>query len=67
MGSGYTKSRRSPAHKKGLAMFDNINLYDTRVLIGALALIVIVGLWYILLRKRARPEEEENPPKNMGR
>jgi hypothetical protein len=40
-------------------MFDNFNLYDTRVLIGALALIVIVGLWYILLRKRAKPEEQD--------
>jgi len=41
-------------------MFDNINLYDTRVLIGSLAIIVIVAIWYIFLRKRARPEEE-NP------
>jgi len=66
MGEGYTKPRRSPAHKKGLAMLENFRLTDPIVLIGALAIIVIIGLWYILLRKRARPEEE-NPPKDMGR
>jgi hypothetical protein len=47
-------------------MLDKFHLTDPIVLIGALALIVIVGLWYILLRKRAKPEEE-NPPRDMGR
>jgi hypothetical protein len=47
-------------------MLENLRLTDPIVLVGALAIIVIVGLWYILLRKRARPEEE-NPPKDMGR
>ena len=36
------------------------------VLYGVLALIAIVVIWYIFLRKRANPEEE-NRPQNMGR
>lgn len=47
-------------------MLDNFRLTDPLVLIGALALIVIIALWYIFLRKRGRPEEE-NPPKDGGR
>jgi len=42
--------------------WENLNLANPIVYWGALALILIVGLWYILLRKRARPEED-NPPK----
>jgi hypothetical protein len=39
-------------------MFENFNLHDNLVLIGVLALVVIIALWYIFLRKRANPEEE---------
>jgi hypothetical protein len=41
---------------------ENFSLSNPIVLWGVLAILLIVGLWYILLRKRAKPEEE-NPPK----
>ncbi|HEV2948942.1 MAG TPA: hypothetical protein VGX70_16330 [Gemmataceae bacterium] len=36
------------------------------VLYGVIGLIAIVIIWYVFLRKRANPEEE-NPPRDMGR
>jgi hypothetical protein len=36
--------------------------WDPRVMWGVIGLLCIVLIWYVFLRKRAKPEEE-NPPK----
>jgi hypothetical protein len=69
----HTREKKRPTkfpRRKGAKPMDSIRDaitkytmdWDPRIMWGVIGLLCIVLIWYVFLRKRAKPEEE-NPPK----